>query len=150
VVIWSSLKDDLNAPTLQSVHAVLLLDGQYVLQLRDDKPSIAARGQWTLFGGMIGKSETPLESIKREIFEELSIQPEVFQYLWFIEYIAELEKEKIRSWFFSADVKSVWCDHKLTEGQDIGIFSYEQTKSLKMPLVMRQTIDRFEKEIILK
>ena len=135
---------------LQSAHAVLLLDGQYILQLRDDKPDIAAPGQWTLFGGMIVEDETPLKSIQREIFEELSIRPKEFQYLWFIDYIAEFEKKLIRSWFFSADVKDAWPQHKLMEGQGVGIFAYEQTKTLKMPWVMRNTIERYQKEMILK
>lgn len=141
---------DPDAPVLQSAHAILLLDGQYILQLRDNKPDIAAPGQWSLFGGMIAEGETPLKSIQREIIEELSIQPREFQYLWFIDYIAEFEKELIRSWFFSADVKDAWPQHKLMEGQDVVIFAYERTKALKMPWVMRETIERYQKEMILK
>lgn len=141
---------DPEAPVLQSAHAILLLDGQYILQLRDDKPDIAAPGQWSLFGGVIADAETPLKNIQREIFEELSIRPREFQYLWFIDYIAEFEKEWIRSWFFSADVKDVWPQHKLMEGQDTGTFSYEQTRTLKMPWVMLETIERYQKELILK
>lgn len=38
-------------PEIQSAHAILLVSGNYVLQLRDDKPTISARGQWSLFGG---------------------------------------------------------------------------------------------------
>ena len=132
-------------PILQSAHALLFLDGQYILQLRDDKPDIAAPGQWLLFGGMITADETPLKSIQREIFEELTIHPRKFQYLWFIDYIAEFEQEWIRSWFFSADVKAVWPHYRLMEGQDVGIFPYGQTKTLKMPWVMRETIERFYK-----
>ena len=149
---WGSIENRKNmmcvvsmhkTPEMQSAHAILLLDGQYILQLRDNKPDIAAPGQWTLFGGMIAEDETLLKSIQREIFEELSIQPKEFQYLWFIDYIAEFEQECIRSWFFSADVKDVWPQHKLMEGQDAGIFTYERTKALKMPWVMRETIARY-------
>lgn len=142
--------DPAAVPILQSAHAILLLDGQYILQLRDDKPDIAAPGQWSLFGGIIAADETPLKSVQREIFEELTIQPRGFQYLWFIDYIAEFEKELIRSWFFSADVKDVWPYYKLMEGQDLGIFSHERTKALIMPWVMRETIERYQKDMILK
>lgn len=145
-----SLPTDPDAPVLQSAHAILLLDGQYILQLRDNKPDIAAPGQWSLFGGIIAAGETPLKSIQREIFEELSIRPKEFQNLWFIDYIAEFEKELIRSWFFATDVKDAWTQHKLMEGQDVGIFAYERTKALKMPWVMRNTIERYQKEMILK
>lgn len=141
---------DPDAPVLQSAHTILLLEGRYILQLRDDKPDIAAPGQWSLFGGMIAADETPLKCIQREIFEELSIQPMGFQYLWFIDYFAEFEQERIRSWFFSADVKDIWPKHKLIEGQDVGIFPYDQTKNLHMPWVMRETIERYQKEVILK
>ena len=141
---------DPGAPVLQSTHAILLLDGRYILQLRDNKPGIAAPGQWTLFGGVIAVNEEPLKSIQREIFEELSIQPGGFQYLWFIDYMAEFEQEWIRSWFFSAAVKDVWPQHKLMEGQDVGIFTYERTRALIMPCVMAETIERYHKEMILK
>jgi 8-oxo-dGTP pyrophosphatase MutT (NUDIX family) len=144
------LPTDQGAPVLQSAHAILLLDGQYILQLRDDRPDIATPGQWSLFGGMIAADETPLKSVQREVFEELAIQPREFQYLWFIDYIAEFEQERIRSWFFSANVKDVWSHYTLMEGQDVGIFAYERTKALKMPWVMRNTIERYQKEMILK
>ena len=114
------------------------------------KPDIAAPGEWSLFGGLIISDETPLMCIQREIIEELSIQPREFQYLWFMDFIAEFEKEPIRSWFFSADVKDVWSQHKLMEGQDVGIFLYERTKDLIMPWVMWNTIERYQKEMILK
>lgn len=91
-----------------------------------------------------------MKCLEREIFEELSIHPRKFQYLWFIDYIAEFEKELICSWFFSAAVKDDWPQHKLMEGQDAGIFPYERTKVLKMPWVMRETIERYQKEMILK
>jgi 8-oxo-dGTP pyrophosphatase MutT (NUDIX family) len=145
-----SLQTDVQTPVLQSAHAILLLDGRYILQLRDNKPDIAAPGQWTLFGGMIAGGEIPLQSIQREIFEELSIQPNEFRYLWFSDYFAEFEQEWIRSWFFSADVKDAWPQYKLIEGQDVGIFSYDQIKTLKMPWVIRETIDRYQREMILK
>lgn len=137
-------------PVIQSSHAILLFKDGYILQLRDNKPDIAAPGEWSLFGGMVKTKETPLKSIQREIFEELSIQPREFQYLWFIDYIAEFEQELIRSWFFSTDVKDAWSHHKLMEGQDVGIFAYERTKALIMPWVMRETIERYQKEMILK
>ena len=96
---------------------------------------------------MIADAETPLKSIQREIFEELSIRPKEFKYLWFIDYVAEFEQEWIRSWFFSANVKAVWPHYRLMEGQGVGIFPYEQTKTLKMPWVMKEAIERYQKEV---
>ena len=71
------------SPQIQSTHAVLMLSGDYLLQLRDNKPNIAAPGQWSLFGGMLQNTETPLQAIKREIFEELRIEPLVYKQLYY-------------------------------------------------------------------
>lgn len=132
-------------PKIQSAHAILILDGDYVLQLRDNKPTIAAPGQWSLFGGKIKIGEPPLQTIKREIYEELLIEPHKYRYLWFKDYFFPFEKEVIRTWFFVADVSSVWSNHQLREGQAAKTFRFEQITSLnlKMPPVMRQTIERF-------
>ncbi|OHB70246.1 MAG: hypothetical protein A2W17_07640 [Planctomycetes bacterium RBG_16_41_13] len=132
-------------PELQSAHAILLNVGNYILQLRDNKPTIAASGQWSLFGGMRSKDETPLDAIKREIFEELSAEPAVFKYLWFTDYYADFEKTIIRTWFFVSDFSNVWSRHKLTEGRDVGIFNFEQLAGLVMPPVMRETIEKYHK-----
>lgn len=135
----------LNAPDIQSAHAVLLLGEKYVLQLRDSNPNIAAPGQWSLFGGMKKTGETPLEAISREIYEELAIQPAEFHYLWFADYFAAFEGKVIRTWFFSSDVSSVWAEHKLLEGQSVGIFHFKDIFDLEMQAVMRETIERFHK-----
>src|SRR3989304_2400809 len=66
----------LGAPK-EIAHAILLVDGAYVLQLRDDIPGIPARGIWSLFGGALEEGETP-EAGLREISEERGLQlPEV-------------------------------------------------------------------------
>ena len=143
-ITGGSLPTDPDAPVLQSAHALLFLDGRYILQLRDDKPNIAAPGQWSLFGGLIHDGETPHQTIIREILEELSIQPLQYDFLWHIDYSAEYEKEMIRSWFFEADVSMIWSSHILHEGKATGIFDHKETMNLAMPWVMRETLRRYE------
>jgi 8-oxo-dGTP diphosphatase len=140
------IKPASHIPNTQSAHAILLRDDKYILQLRDNKPRIAAPGQWSLFGGLKKIDETPLETISREIQEELSIQPAEFHYLWFTDYFASFEDEVIRTWFFSSDVSSVWAEHKLLEGQSVGIFHFEDIFDLEMPTVMQTTIERFYRQ----
>ncbi|MCX5726986.1 MAG: NUDIX domain-containing protein [Candidatus Saganbacteria bacterium] len=132
-------------PHIQSAHAILLLSGKYILQLRDIKPTIAAAGQWSLFGGMRKKGETPAQAIRREILEELLIEPPVFKYLWFRDYYGDFEKTIIRTWFFASDVSTVWPTHKLREGQDVDVFDFDKLADLIIPPVMRQTIERFQR-----
>ena len=133
-------------PKLQSAHAILLFADKYILQLRDDKPNISDPGRWSLFGGLIDESETSIQAIKREIYEELLIEPDDFDLLWYVDHFATFEKKEIRSWFFKSDVSSVWLNHSLTEGQNAKAFSFPQIKNLHIPDIMKQSIIRFHKE----
>ena len=99
-----------------------------------------------MFGGLRREAETPFDTIKREIYEELSIKPSQFRYLWFSDYFSAFEKEVIRTWFFVSDVSSVWHEHELREGKAARAFAVEEINSLEMPPVMRQTIKRFCKK----
>lgn len=146
-LLQSELADpQTHVPVIQSAHAILLLSENYVLQLRDNKPTIAAAGQWALFGGMRKPDETPLQAIKREVYEELLIHPSEYHYLWFLDYFSDFDKEVIRTWFFVSDVTSVWVNHQLREGQAVRTFGFEQTTSLEMPPVMCHAIERFHKQ----
>lgn len=51
---------------------------KYLLQLRDNIPTIRYPGTWDLFGGAIEEGETPLEGALRELKEEigLTLSPE--------------------------------------------------------------------------
>ncbi len=58
------------------VAAILTNGGNRVLlQLRDDKPGLAFAGCWTLPGGRVEEREEPDDAIRREVFEELRIRP---------------------------------------------------------------------------
>lgn len=133
-------------PKIESAHAILRLANKYILQLRDDIPNIAARGQWSLFGGKIDPGETPLEAVKRELLEELSIRPDKFNFLWQTDYYYDFVKDTVRTWFFISDVDNYWSIHKLKEGKAIGIFSFHELKELDVCDIMRQALERFHSE----
>lgn len=101
---------------------------------------------WSLFGGKIQSRESPLHAIQREVTEELLIEPSEFKYLWFVDYYSNFEQTIIRSWFFVSDVSEVWSNHRLMEGQDVSVFTFEQIKHLEMPSVMRDAIERFHQK----
>ena len=136
----------LQVPKIQSAHAILILDGNYILQLRDNKPTIAAAGQWSLFGGKIKIGETPLQTMKREVYEELSIESAEYSELWFTDYYSPFERTVIRTWFFASDVTTVWLGHKLREGKAVRAFRFKQLARLDMPRVMYQTLERFHQQ----
>jgi 8-oxo-dGTP pyrophosphatase MutT (NUDIX family) len=60
-------------PARAAVALIVLEDGRYLLQLRDQKPGIFFPGHWGLFGGAIEPGETPEQAVRREIKEELEL-----------------------------------------------------------------------------
>jgi 8-oxo-dGTP pyrophosphatase MutT (NUDIX family) len=56
-----------------SVALIVLEDGRYLLQHRDQMPGIFYPGHWGLFGGAIEPGETPEAALRRELHEELGL-----------------------------------------------------------------------------
>ncbi len=57
--------------------AILYRHGKFLLQLRDDIPSIVHPGSWALFGGHLELGETPEQGLRRELLEEIGYVPPV-------------------------------------------------------------------------
>jgi 8-oxo-dGTP pyrophosphatase MutT (NUDIX family) len=127
---------------LTSVHAILRLSGKYVLQLRDDRPDIAASGQWSLFGGRINAGESPLAALRRELAEELSIRIDNVTYVWQKVHYLDFAHAMVRTWFYESVVDSVWGTHALNEGKAAGVFSFDELTALDMPDIVRQALSR--------
>ena len=89
-------------------------NGDIVLQLRDDKPTIAHPNHWALFGGKIEAGEQPKQAALREIVEELFIQLQP-QRLTFLQKF-ELEPQK-EHFLFHYPMEDELQQAKLTEGQ---------------------------------
>jgi len=130
---------------LSVVQAILLLGGKYVLQLRDDKPGIAAPNQWAFFGGSVEAGESAMQAVVREIHEELTISPQ-FKFQWPFEAYSAFVRNEVRYLVFSASVDDLWYQHRVLEGQDACAYSYEEAASLGMPRVTRQILHRFHLE----
>ena len=137
------MSSEIHIPRVKSTHAILTLNGDYILQLRDNRPDISASGKWSLFGGMIRNDETPLQTIKREIWEELLISAPEYLFLWTMDHFSTLHSKMARTWFFQVNVDDVWSQHRLLEGKDVRAFRYDQTLDLDMIEVMRAALKRF-------
>jgi 8-oxo-dGTP pyrophosphatase MutT (NUDIX family) len=63
-----------SAPVIARWCAAALIatsDGRYLMQRRDDFPTILLPGHWGLFGGSIEPGESAEEALRRELLEEL-------------------------------------------------------------------------------
>jgi ADP-ribose pyrophosphatase YjhB (NUDIX family) len=72
-----------------AVAALLVVDdGRYLLQRRDDEPTIWYPGHWGLFGGAVEEGEAPLDALRRELQEELELAPSAIE--WFTRFDFDL------------------------------------------------------------
>ena len=124
------------------VLAVLLVDGRYVLQLRDNKPNIDAPGVWGLFGGRIEPGEQASEAVVREVREELCVEMHDSRLLWKTDEPERSTGPSRRYWFFEADFTDGWAQHCLTEGRAARCFSFSELANLPMPDLIRHALTR--------
>jgi len=62
-----------------AVAALIVVDGGgYLMQSRDDVPGIWYPGHWGCFGGAVDPGETPEEAFRRELIEEIGVDPDDF------------------------------------------------------------------------
>jgi len=67
---------------------LVLEDGRYILQLRDDLPQIWYPAHWGLFGGSLDAGEDVVETLRRELREELAL--EVTEARLFVQFAYDL------------------------------------------------------------
>lgn len=65
----------MSSPTRIVALAILERNKRFLMQLRDDIPSILYPGVWGLFGGHLEPGESPEEGLKRELWEEIHYRP---------------------------------------------------------------------------
>lgn len=130
---------------LRVAHSILLVNQKYVLQLRDDIPTIPVPGKWSLFGGGLKKGESPEVGVAREIKEELCLSPENFQFLWNYEKMHETGT-MASYYFFEADITPLWGQHQLMEGQAVRCFNFKELDALDIPPFVRKILIRHNTE----
>ena len=123
-------------------HAILLVDGCYVLQLRDNKPNISVPGTWSLFGGIIETGESPQAALVREVQEELCITLPDFRPFWVFNRFDDFVQDLTTYNIFESDVTDIWENHHLMEGQATNYFNYQELTGLNIPSLVSEILDR--------
>ena len=77
------------------VKAALLVEQSILVILRDNKPDIPWPNTWELPGGGREGQETPLECLRREVWEELGLILEDKSIIWSRIYPSMLDKDKL-------------------------------------------------------
>lgn len=99
--------------------AVLYRDNRFLMQLRDNIPTIVYPAHWGLFGGHIEPGETPEFAVERELLEEIGYQ------LPSATLFGVYEDEKVVRHVFHAPLKVELKNLVLMEGWDMELLSPE-------------------------
>lgn len=108
-----------------AVAAIILLeDGRYVLQRRDDCQGIWYPGHWGCFGGAIDEGETAEQALCRELREELSFTVREAQpFASFIFDLKSMGHESYQRIYYTLKMSlTEFDDSRLGEGSAIGVF----------------------------
>jgi mutator protein MutT len=106
--------------------------GRIVLQKRD-KNAPKHPLHWSFFGGNIENGETPEQAVKREAMEELGLRSVRFRFFGRYDVKDGNELNEIFLFVCNLDTPLDTLRANQKEGEDLGLFSYEDIKSLKIP-----------------
>ncbi len=112
---------------IKSVKAIIISNGKYLLQLRDNKKNIFFPNFWGLFGGQINKNESFLKAVKREVKEETNLKIKKATKIASVKYnIVDIKKKRYLIYFEC----KIYGSQKiiLNEGRKYKFFSFKNIK----------------------
>ncbi len=116
-----------------AVAALLVLeDGRYIMQLRDDIPDIWYPGHWGLFGGGVDAGEDDIAALRRELWEELELELGEPRLVVVLDYdLRPIGLDcSFRRYFEVTVTTAAWQRAVLHEGSDVRAFTGEEALSL--------------------
>ena len=121
---------------LQIGHAVAALlvleDGRYIMQLRDDIASIWYPGHWGLFGGGVDDGEDEIAALRRELWEELELKVGEPRHFATLDYdLRPIGLDRYFRRYYEVAVSiAAWGRSVLHEGSDARALTGEEALSL--------------------
>ncbi len=110
-------------------HAFITHNNKVLLFHRDNKPTIKDPDCWDIIGGHSDEGETPDQTLIREIQEELSITPKVFNQI-----LSEPDVWNVGTYLYHIQLSDEEISQiKLgNEGQEVKFFQPEELTNLKL------------------
>jgi 8-oxo-dGTP diphosphatase len=107
--------------------------GQVLLQLRDDKPKLLFPSHWTLFGGSAEPDETPEQAMRRELLEEIEIEPPLtFWKAYVCPFRTKPGELRVDQYVYFAEINTPTHEMTLHEGQAMRYFGREELEALQI------------------
>lgn len=116
---------------------------EILLLLRDDNILIPYPNKWDIPGGMMEKGESPEETIRREMKEELGLQD-----LGEIKLFKVLKSENLIDYIFWKRLDLIPDEIDLKEGQRIEYFDINRIRNTKLAFNYNFVIEEFFREIV--
>ena len=126
---------------MKEIAAIILENenGEFLLALRDDKPSIPFPNHWDLIGGHVEEGETPEEALVREAKEELDI--DLKDYSFFRKYECyEGDAYDNVKYIYSGKINIPIEKITLLEGQKALYFKPEEIPGVKFANIIKSIV----------
>ncbi len=113
--------------TFQGVKVALVNNGKVLTILRDNKPNIPYPNMWDLAGGGRENDESPYETMRREVMEELNIDIPESSVEW-VKYYESVTKPGKNSVFMVANISNLQLENVEfgEEGQGYKMVSFKE------------------------